>query len=300
MTLILTTTNIKIAKADTANISAFRSTVFDETVTNEPEITIIDRMANEYFNYFKANGVTKEDIMDIANSSVNDSNQKSSKLFNNKLNNIINYSNITLSSTSTYYSTLVYDITGYSFTYEQIAAQLASLGVLMNLSSALPFLEYLAILAGAVIITLAIAVAYLAVAVAVHNLILTWYLDIAYKLEIALSNTRVLVAQYEHGYRYWRAYLANYGGRGGILIGDPIPYPTAIDIVLIDISTYNVFAMTHGDAMFLAQTAYGIGYTNPEVHRQNGKDLNVQHIHALKPGNGRGNCHIFFGIPTYF
>lgn len=90
MTLILTTTNVKIAKADTVNTNELRSTVFDETVTNEPEIAIIDRMANEYFNYFKANGVTKEDIMDIAKSSVKDSNQKSSKIFNNKIDNLIN------------------------------------------------------------------------------------------------------------------------------------------------------------------------------------------------------------------
>lgn len=143
-----------------------------------------------------------------------------------------------------------------------------------------------------------IAIAYAAIAVTVNELILTWYVYSGVNLTAARQNTVAIVAQYDSGTRYWIAYLADYYGLGGIRIADPIPHTFAQEIVLRNNMFDNVFAMNYSDAVFLATYAYGNGFFGPEAHRDGGKILNMQHVHARLIHGGRGNCHVFFAIPS--
>ena len=58
------------------------------------------------------------------------------------------------------------------------------------------------------------------------------------------------------------------------------------------------YIITYSDAAFLATNSYNYGFSDPEAHRDNGKVLNMQHIHPLISNTQRGHCHIFFAIPV--
>lgn len=120
------------------------------------------------------------------------------------------------------------------------------------------------------------------------------------KLDKVKAKTEVLVAQYNNGFRYWIAYLADYGGHSGIDIQDPLTFPKAREVVLLDNMFRNVFTIDHADAIALATSVFSGKYTRPEVHRNNGKYLNVQHIHAKYSETEHAACHIFFAWPDYY
>ena len=297
LTLIISLCNGNIVKANTVNDNSLigSATIFNEDIVNDPEVALIDSIAKEYYNYFKDNNI-EEEIYTIATDI--SSGKEISVLPNVTTNSISPFSSV-FSDGVLDYSYYVKEVTGQTFTLSQIGIQLAALGTKLNLGAALPFLEFLALLAGGIILTLTIAILYSAIAVGVNDLILTWYQYSSVNLTAAKQNTMAIVAQQKNGAKYWRAYLANYGGLGGIAISDPITYSQASELVKLDMSTVNVFAFNYSDAAYLATYAYGFGFTNPEAHRDNGKILNMQHVHAyITQGKIHGKCHIFFAVPV--
>ena len=301
LSLTIINFNSSMVKAETVNtdLSSMTATIFNNEVSDNPEIAIIDKIANEYYNYFVENGVTSEDVKEMVKSTGNEDLNKSTSLFSGKINNLISEPSISVLSAGTLdYSALVQQVTGYNYTFNQIGAQLASIGILMNLASAIPFLDLLALLAGGIIVTLVIAVAYSVIAVRVNDLILTWYAYSGVNLTASRLNTVAIVSQYDNGARYWKAYLSNYAGLGGITVTIPITYHDAGIIVKKNNSFDNVFAMHYSDAALLATSAYGNGFIGPEAHRPNGQVLNMQHVHAKLVSGAHGLCHIFFAIPV--
>lgn len=137
------------------------------------------------------------------------------------------------------------------------------------------------------------------VAVGANGLILSMYTNASVNLNNSKSKTAAIIVQREQGYNYWRAYLADYGGLGGITY--TLTYEQAVELVKQNNMTVNVFTLEYGRAVAAVLGAYpGNGYVVPEAHRPNGKILNMQHIHAKTTSSGiHGKCHVFFATPVF-
>lgn len=250
---------------------------FSAEVANSSEVRQIDELANNYYNYYV--------VQDSVSSSIN--------LYDTILNNSFS-EKLAVSSTADY-SMFMKDL-GYTFTVQQIAAQLVSIGVYMNIGGAMPFLSLAALIVGMGLIAFtAITVAYCGVAVGVNNLILTWYINSSNNLLNARTRTATLVAQKEQGVIYWEAYLVNYEGKGGITITRPVTENEALGIVKINLINPNVFAVSLSAALYLGSKAspqYGIKMDEP--HNVAVQPFNLYHVHANTGPGIQGNTHIFY------
>ncbi|BCJ93641.1 hypothetical protein acsn021_12100 [Anaerocolumna cellulosilytica] len=277
--------NILQSAYETSTESTY--TGFNGEVTNNPEIQIIDNLASEYYEYYVVYGeLPKID-------------SEYTPLADNYL--MDNNTFITTNSYAGDYSELMKQL-GYTFTLSDIAMHLVQIGNYLNIGSALPFLNLVALIVGMGFIVIGtIAIAYSAVAVGANNLILQWYTNASVNLTLARQNTAAIIAQRENGAKYWRAYLANWGGLGGIRVGDPISLETAASLIRVNTMSTNVFTYDYFYAITAANAAYGYGASGPECHNSVYL-LNFQHVHALlSPNiNHHGKSHIFFAFPVYF
>ncbi len=201
------------------------------------------------------------------------------------------------------YSVIIKEL-GYSFSLNEIARQLVLIGSSIKLGAAFPFIELAAIVAGAFIVTLSIAILYCAAMVATNDLICGWYLYSTEQVKEASRVTAAVVAQYQSGTRFWMAYCVDWGGLGGIAISTQIKLDTAAAIVMGERTMgIDVFCMTWNDAeMVVARVGevsaqYSGIASVVQVHREKGQVLNMQHIHAMKTSGEQGNTHIFFATP---
>ncbi len=301
LSLVVINFNTSSAKAETlSNETKNYQTIFGEEIKNSPEVEIIDALANEYYNYYIENGVTQQTILDLLKHTENDDILSQTKLiYPLETNAMLSENLISTSVATTDYSMIIRQATGYIYSLESIAMQLASVGILMQLSYAMPFLEFAAILVGAVIITLVVAIAYTMVAVSVNEYILALYASRAAEISIARANTVVLVEQQKNGAKYWRCTKASWGGMGGILIHEPLKMSEAQGIVEYNNEYLGVFAFYRSDAETLAKSVLSYKVSPVEVHRNNGQSLNVQHVHAYI-GNLHASAHIWFAIPVIY
>ncbi|WFR58145.1 hypothetical protein QA584_03520 [Anaerocolumna sp. AGMB13025] len=252
---------------------------FSKDVLNNPEVEIIDNLAKEYYEYYTAYG-------EFPNSD---------SLINNSQN--ITPSLITPAySYAGDYSELMKGL-GYTFTVDQIARQLVSIGTYINIGSAFPFLDLVALIAGMGLITFtAIVIAYSAVAVGANNLILTWYVNSASDLLNARTTTAAVVVQKQQGAKYWSAYLVDYKGLGGIRVAEPITIDKAITKVLANNSYAGVFTYEINIATHLAQQASPIyGYKKDPAHNSGKQIYNLPHVHIRMNASGTpGLTHIWY------
>ncbi|MBE5966658.1 MAG: hypothetical protein E7255_06790 [Lachnospiraceae bacterium] len=247
---------------------------FIEEIANNPEVELIDNLADTYYNYYTEHGELPVSV-DLSQTGDNQ---------------------ITASTTADY-STIMQNV-GYNFTIEQIAAQLVAIGTYINISSAFPFLGLLALVVGMGLIAFtSITIAYCAVAVGANNLILTWYVSSLHNLINARTTTTAILAQKEQGAEYWKAYLVNYQGMGGIQVVNTISEQDALAIVLANQVDPNVLAVDINHAAYLGTIAspqYGITFDKP--HKLAERPLNMYHVHANTGPQHSGITHIFYLI----
>lgn len=248
---------------------------FISEVVNNPEVKLIDDLASTYYDYYVEHGELPVSV---------------------DLNKDINSDSSDLVTTyaAADYSMIMKDI-GYTYTVEQIAAQLVAIGTYLKISSALPFLNLLALVVGMGIIAFtAITVAYCAVAIGANDLILTWYIREAQNLLNARTSTATLVAQKEQGAQFWDAYLVNYSGMGGIRVGRVLTKEEAIGIVKMNQINPNVLAINFSLAGMLGTEAFRVGFKPDEPHYTDTYPLNMIHVHAYTKPGILGITHIFY------
>lgn len=291
----LSDAEVQILSSYYADVPA--ASVFSEEVLENDEIEYIDALAAQYYNALESNG----QIEALAGMSADEMDE----LFDSvELPETLNVSRAASYYEPADYSAVIKTL-GYSYTLEQIARQLVALGSTINLGAAFPFIELAAIVAGAFIVTLSIAVLYCAAAVAANELVCGWYLYNTSQVKEASRVTAAVVAQHQSGTKYWRAIRADWGGMGGILIADAITINTAARIVGMDTGAVDVFSMTLNDAEMLVEYV-GNTFENfsgiasvVQVHYRDDHPLNMQHIHAMTGKQEQGKTHIFFAMPYF-
>lgn len=194
---------------------------------------------------------------------------------------------------------------GYYYNASQIAGQLAKIGALMSLGTALPFIHMLGVITGAGILAITLVIAYCAVAVGVNNQLLLWYARNFDSIVDAKQITARIAVENEEGVRFWYAYKANWFGQGGIRIGDAMKTKEeAQGVILANSENINVFTTGPSLAAMLARSCSvaGVAPIGPECHLKNreGKPqpLNVWHYHAQYANGIHGATHVFYGLPN--
>lgn len=265
-----------------------------EEILEDDEVGYIDMLAAEYYNALEDAG--QLEVLD------NISLEEADKLFDSL--------EVPQPYAAEYYVPSDYCAIiknlGYTFTFNQIARQLVLIGNSINLGAAFPFIELTAIVAGAFIVTFSVAVLYCAAMVATNELVCGWYLYNTTEVNDSTKETARVVVEYQSGERFWMAHRADWKGMGGIAISVPITIDSAVTIVIGDEPMgLNVFCVNLNDAKMLVQRTgelHSIKYSQSsspvQVHRNDGKILNMQHIHAMIRDTGeQGKTHIFFAIP---
>ena len=243
------------------------------------EAAYIDSLAKEYYDYYygeNAEGDPAEIDELIMGDSINDQ--------------IQSYAAVAEPSE-------IIKMLGYTYSASQIGLQLAKIGALMSLSTALPFVQMLSIITGAGLLILAMIVSYCSVAVGVNQQLGLWYVKHINSMEEARQISIRVAAEEKRGYKFWYAGLANWFGLGGIKVGAPIANVTvAVGVVRINDMNQNVFAVNISWAERLARESTDPG-TSIEHHTAHEKEglqaLNVPHFHARVNGD-HGKCHIFY------
>lgn len=252
---------------------------FSLEAQNNPEVKIIDNLADIYYDYYMENGTFPE-VVNL--DQVYNSNQIASDM-------------VTSSIAIDNYSTFMKDL-GYTYTIQQIAAQLVQIGSYIGIGSALAFLDLASLIVGMGLLTFSyVAIAYSAIAVGTNNLILRWYIREANNLLNARTTTAAVIVQKERGAEYWEAFLVDYYGKGGIRISREITQAEGLAIIALDSSYRNVFTYDFGHAAYIATVAspkYGFSMDNP--HNPNKQEFNMYHVHANKATGISGNTHIFY------
>ncbi|BCJ93229.1 hypothetical protein acsn021_07980 [Anaerocolumna cellulosilytica] len=250
---------------------------FSEEVQNHPEVKIIDDLADEYYDYYMEHGTFPEEV-------------NLDKDYSNQIE-----ADVVISSfASSDYSIFMRDL-GYTFTIQQIAAQLVQIGSYIGIGSALAFLDLAALIVGMGLLTFTyVAIAYSAVAVGANNLILRWYTREANNLLNARTTTAAVIAEKEQGTEYWEAYLVDYAGQGGIRVTRAITQTDALVIIAQNSSYRSVFTFDFGHAAYIATVASPIyGFTMDNPHKPE-KRFNMYHVHANIAPQTSGNTHIFY------
>lgn len=252
---------------------------FSEEVLNNPEVKIIDSLAKDYYDYYSLNGEFPN--LDRLTS---DAQNRTSDLISPYY------------SYAGDYSELMKDL-GYTFTIEQIAIHLVSIGNYINFGAAFAFLGLVALIIGMGLLTFtAMVIAYSAVAVGANNLILTWYLNSSTQLLNARTTTAAVVAQKQQGATYWAAYLVNYMGLGGIKVAEALTVPKALEKVHNNSSYAGVFTYNTTLAISLAKQASPVfGYKLDDAHNVEKQIFNLPHAHIkTDAGAGQGLTHIWY------
>ncbi len=273
------------------------ASVFAEEALEDGEAEYIDTLAAEYYNALEESG--QIDILSDM------SLEEADKVFDS----VEIPQTLTVSRTAQAYASLDYSASmqefGYSFTYEEIARQLVLIGSTIKLGSALPFLDLFAIVAGVLIVTLAVAVLYCAVAGTANELIGNWYLYHKEQIKASTVATAAVIAESQRGTKYWTAHRIDVNGKGGIVVGAKLEPNAAAAIVIANQHGFaypDVFCLNTNDAHMLVQmvgnmSADFTGASTPvEVHTDKGI-FNMPHIHAILTSGKQGYIHIFFFYP---
>lgn len=246
---------------------------FDEEVLNNPEIKLIDDLANQYYNEYLITG----ELPDV--------NQK-------------NIKGVDIMTANAYASNSdIISQIGYTFTVSQIAAQLVAIGQYLGIGAALSFLNLVSLIVGMGILTFSyIAVAYSAVAVGANNLILQWYARSWDQLNSSSNITARVIVEKEQGTQYWVAYLSNYFGLGGITIATKINRKDAVDIIIGNKINPNVFTFSGTLASSICAEASTIGMSlGHDAHTQDGKyPMNMKHFHKAITATTSATTHAFY------
>lgn len=256
-----------LSDAETQTLSSYyadvpAASVFSEEVLENDEIEYIDALAAQYYDALESNG----QIEALAGMSADEMDE----LFDSvELPEALNVSRAASYYEPADYSAVIKTL-GYSYTLEQIARQLVALGSTINLGAAFPFIELVAIVAGAFIVTLSIAVLYCAAAIAANELVCGWYLYNTSQVKEANEMAAAIVATNRE-----------------------------------EITAPDVFCVMQNDAAMLVQkvgeTYAAMGFSTVpspvQVHQRDKYPLNMQHIHAMLISGKQGHTHIFFAVP---
>lgn len=268
------------------------ATVLSLNEEENEEISYIDSLANQYYNELEKRGA-------IENISEMDAQEIDELLESIELPEMPNQSRAGICFEPDDVCAIFKSI-GYTYTLAQISKQLVAIGSKISLGFAFPVIELIALVVGAVIVTMSVAIIYCAASVVANDLIIGWYLYNEKQIKAASKTTAQVVADTQSGTTFWRAHRVDFGGLGGVAILNSISETEALGYVVADKESKifpEVFCINKSTACDLAKLAFGGTATPPEAHRSDGQILNMQHVHAIKPGGVRGHTHIFFAIP---
>lgn len=226
----------------------------------------VDLLAQEYYDYYKKHGEFP------------------------KVNENTNISD-GLHATAVAYDSVLSGM-GYYFTSEQVAAQLAELGIVSQFDGPLPYLDLICIVAGAVVLT-SFAYNYYLHGDKVNGKIDGWYGSTvkAYTAQSKASTADYAWYRYWGNIKYWEASLANYRGMGGVSIIRPITDAGAVTRLASGLDIYAYFSSEACSAAALASPTGQV--TREPGHTDRGMILNLPHWHRM--GNGvRLPGHSFF------
>lgn len=258
------------------------ATVLSLNEEENEEISYIDSLANQYYNELEKRG-------EIENISEMDAQEIDELLESIELPEMPNQSRAGICFEPADPCAIFKSI-GYTYTLAQISKQLVAIGSKISLGFAFPVIELIALVVGAVIVTMSVAIAYCAAAVAANDLIYGWYYNNKTQVKEADETTALVVAQYQSGSRYWEVFRRDYFGKGGVRFSRPIPIKTAKSYIALnkqDEFFPDVFCVLYTDARELVfqmkeyDSIFSGIATAPEAHRDKGKILNMQHIHAM-------------------
>lgn len=105
----------------------------------------------------------------------------------------------------------------YSYVVSDISNLSGVARMCASLSGMSPSLELAALIVGAVIITMSVAILYCAAATAANDLIFGWYYNSKTKVKEANETTALVVAQHQSGAQFWEAFRRDWFGFGGIM-----------------------------------------------------------------------------------
>lgn len=281
-------------------------TVFSEEIQNSDEVAYIDALANQYYDELERRGEI-ENIPEM-------SQQEIDELFDSIEVSMVPNASRAAICYEPENPCAILQILGYTYTILQVSKQLVTLGVTIGFSAAFPFLELAALIVGAVIITMSVAILYCAAATAANDLIFGWYYNSKTKVKEANETTALVVAQHQSGAQFWEAFRRDWFGLGGIIITRPILLDTAKSYIKnnqITDTFPDVFCVKKTDAFELInEMKYAVptennsskkrfsGIASPsEAHRDKNKIFNMQHVHAMYIEGGHGHTHIFYAIP---
>lgn len=171
---------------------------------------------------------------------------------------------------------------GYYFTSEQLALQLAELGVASQLDGPLPYMDLLCILAGAVMLT-ATAYNYYLYGDAINSKIIGWYGSAAtsYANSAYASTADYVWYRYWANVKYWQAMRVSYRYLGGVALVAPVTDATALAILKSGQDTFTYF---NGEAASLADKASIGNPRHNDAHVESGLIFNLPHWHAMISG----------------
>lgn len=226
-----------------------------ETETFKNEEKDINKLAQEYYDYFEKHGKYPDEV--------NNNNSSLQPMF---------YYNVTATQGVSAMQTL-----GYSVNSGMMATCLAALGSLLGLGGPMTMGVFIAIVIG-------VAILYYKYNSQIKSTIQTYIstscattfvtnIEVAYTL--AQQNTK-------QGYRYFRAYTTNAGGLGGVTVGTPfITLLDAVNYLKFNSQYNNVFSYLQSDANAVATGASLISApVHHYAHNATNQPLNKPHYHA--------------------
>jgi hypothetical protein len=201
-----------------------------------------------------------------------------------------NYDNLQASAIA--YDTVLSSM-GYYFTSQQVAAQLAELGVISQLDGPFPYMDLICILAGAVVLS-ATAYNYYLYGDTINSKISSWYGSTVntYIEESKASTADYAWYRYWGNVKYWEALRVNYRNMGGVAITQPITDEGAVVRLGAGLDTYTYFSGEAASVASLASPSHQI--TRDSAHIDEGF-LNLPHWHRVYNGV-RLSGHSFFTI----
>lgn len=160
------------------------------------------------------------------------------------------------------------------------------------------YIALIALLAGATILTASIIYDYVDYYSKVNNQVIDWYGTTCKERVLKSSSDTQSLVMYRvlYNIKYWKAYLVDFAGLGGIAVTEPVTLPVAISILKIGNVNLNVYSTLPNDAAIAANGAsINGGGIYHSAHIENGKILNKPHYHPTNTGT-KLESHSFFGL----
>jgi len=185
---------------------------------------------------------------------------------------------------------------GYSVTPEMLSAQLAALSAIC--ATAFPYIALIALLAGATILVASIIYDYVEYYSDVNAQVIDWYGTSCRErvLKSCADTQSLVIYRTMYNIRYWKAFLCDFAGLGGIIVTEPMTQSQATAWLMANSSLVNTYAVSGSDAALAAGGAsIGGSPVMDPAHTGDGKILNKPHYHPTIYGQ-RSDSHSFFGL----